>query len=273
MIRLRNVTLRAGRKVLVEDVSLEVAAGEVVAVTGPNGAGKSSLLRCLAGELAPTEGEVCYGGRPLAEWLPAAIARVRGVLPQDASLSFPFRAGEVVLMGRTPHLHGTERPHDLAIVHAAMEATGVAHLADRDYTRLSGGERQRVHLARVLAQIWDAPSGGGRALLLDEPTSSLDPAHQHLTLQRAVAFAREGAAVLVILHDLNLAAQYADRMVVMRAGRMLASGTPGEVLQPSLIRDAFGFEALVTPHPTLPVPVVIAGTQPAFPAATRSTSP
>jgi iron complex transport system ATP-binding protein len=177
------------------------------------------------------------------------------VLPQESALTFPFTVQEVVLMGRTPHERTAGRAEDDAIVCAALEAVECQMLTDRIYTTLSGGERQRVQLARVLAQIWDARSTsqppGARYLLLDEPTASLDLAYQHGTLDIARRFARAGVGVLAILHDLNLAAQYADRLAVLQAGRMVALGTPAQVLQPSLIERVFAIPALVMPHPCL----------------------
>jgi len=261
MIELEAVTVRAGKRTLLDNVSLRVAQGEVLAIVGPNGAGKTTLLRTLTGEAPTAAGEVRLGGRGLHAWGARELARVRAVLPQESSLGFPFTAHEVALMGRTPHVESAERPADHAIARAALALAQVGHLGDRSYTTLSGGERQRVHLARVLAQLWDGPREQGRYLLLDEPTSSLDITHQHLALRAARQVARDGAAVIAVLHDLNLAAQYADRLLLLRAGAVVATGTPTEVLIPSLIREAFCFEALVTPHPHLPIPVVIAGPQ------------
>lgn len=155
-------------------------------------------------------------------------------------------------MGRMPHDTGRER--DREIVEQALRAADVAHLAQRDYLTLSGGERQRVHLARVLAQVWDVE---GACLLLDEPTASLDLAHQQLTLAQARTVAQRGGAVLVILHDLNLAARFADRILLLDRGRMLALGTPWEVLQAERIRSVFGVEVQVQPHPLQDCPLLI----------------
>jgi iron complex transport system ATP-binding protein len=234
-----------------------VKPGEVVAVTGPNGAGKSTLLKVLTGELKPTSGTVFMQERALSLWPLRERARLRAVLPQDFMLSFPFMALEVVLMGRSPHGHGESR-RDYDIAYQALALTGVGNLAGRLYPTLSGGERQRVQLARVLAQIWEAPvDGRSRYLLLDEPTASLDLSHQHATLRIARDFARQGAGVLAVLHDLNLAAQYADRIVILQAGRMLADGPPLQVLQPELIDRAFAMPVMVIPHPLQNCPLVV----------------
>jgi iron complex transport system ATP-binding protein len=244
-------------------VSLEVAAGEVVALLGPNGAGKTTLLRVLSGEEPPDEGQVQLLGRPLHRWPPRQLARIRAVLSQSCSLDFGFTVFEVALMGRMPHVEHRETPRDLDIVGAALEAAGVAHLSERIYTTLSGGERQRVQLARVMAQLGEPPaavaepSGPPRLLLLDEPTSNLDVAHQHAALTLARDQARAGAAVLAVLHDLNLAGQYADRLALLRDGQLVTCGPPAEVLTFDNIWRVFEVNTLVVPHPTLPVPLVV----------------
>jgi iron complex transport system ATP-binding protein len=251
MIEARRVSMRAGKALLVRDVSLGVAPGEVVALIGPNGAGKSTLLRLLAGDAAPSSGEVLLAGRPLAAWAPRDLARVRAVLPQESTLAFAFTALDVVMMGRAPHTSGGERPEDFAAARRALAIVGLGGFEGRLYPTLSGGERQRVHLARVIAQIG---SGGReeRYLLLDEPTSSLDLAHQHGALRIARGMAREGAGVLVVLHDLNLAAQYADRIGVLSGGSLLAAGSPRQVLTREILREAFQIEARIVPAPWSP---------------------
>jgi iron complex transport system ATP-binding protein len=172
-------------------------------------------------------------------------------------LAFPFTALEVVLLGRTPHCVGGERDRDRHIAWQALSIADVVGLAERLYTTLSGGERQRVQLARVLAQIWDPPvDGSPRYLLLDEPVSSLDLAHQHAVLTLAHRLSRQGSGVLAVLHDLNLAAQYADRIAVLQAGRLQALGTPRDVLQAALIQRVFGVQARVAWDDELICPVV-----------------
>lgn len=188
---------------------------------GPNGAGKSSLLGALSGELSAHQGRVLLDQRELAQWEGMQRAQRLAVLPQASSLDFAFRVEEVVGLGRLPHQTG--RIRDAQIVSAALAAADVGHLRDRSYLALSGGERQRVHLARVLAQLW--PGQEGQSLLLDEPTSALDPLHQHVTLQAIRAFAEQGVAVLVILHDLNLAARYCDRVLLLEGARSFSGDT------------------------------------------------
>jgi iron complex transport system ATP-binding protein len=257
LIEARTLSVRIGTKTLLADVSLAVRAGELVAVVGPNGAGKSTLRRVLCGDQQPTAGEVLMDGRPLGAWSLVERARARAVLPQDSTLNFPFTAFEVVLMGRTPHVRGAEEPRDYEIARAALAATEADHLAERLYPTLSGGERQRVQLARVLAQIWEPTPAGTRYLLLDEPTSNLDLAHQHSTLAVARRLAGAGVGVLIILHDLNLAAQYADRIVMLKEGRVTAAGPPDEVLTQTAIHATFAVPVLVTRHPARDCPLVV----------------
>ena len=264
MLRADDIQVRYGSAEVLRGPSLSVAPGEVVAVLGPNGAGKSTLLAVLAGTLRPHRGEAALDGRALADWSPRALALRRAVLPQSSELAFGFPVLEVVLLGRSPHAGATTRAADLAIAEACLAEAEVTHLAGRLYTTLSGGERQRVQLARVLAQIDfpkldfpDAGQGGeARYLLLDEPTSSLALAHQHATLRTARRAAERGIGVLAILHDLNLAAMYADRLVVLSRGELAAEGTPAEVLTEALVREAFDLPVHVTRHPTRGCPQI-----------------
>ena len=250
-----GLTVQIGDKSLIQDIALTLTPGEILAVVGPNGAGKSTLLKVLAGEMQPSQGQVCVGNRSIAAWRKRDLARIRAVLPQASMLTFGFLAQEVVLMGRTPHLSGGESREDHAIVADAMHMTRTDHLIDRIYTTLSGGERQRVQLARVLAQIWEGEAP--RYLLLDEPTNNLDLSHQHGTLTIARQFAERGVGVLTVLHDLNLAAQYADRVLVLKDGQALAEGTPLSVLTPDIIQQTFDLPVMVQPHPCYNCPLII----------------
>ena len=257
MLKARQARFQARQKVLLDDVSIELPTGQLLAIVGPNGAGKSTLVHLLGGELTASGGQVLLDDRPLAAWPSRERARRLAVLPQHSTLNFPFTAFDVVLMGRTPHLRGGERAHDYAVAEAALAAVNLSAFADRLYPTLSGGERQRVQFARVLAQLWEASASGGRYLLLDEPTASLDLAHQHQLLAIAQDLARQGVGVMVVLHDLNLAAQYSDQMVILQAGQRLAAGAPHEVLTPEMIQRAFAVPALVMRHPQLSSPLVL----------------
>jgi len=239
---------------ILNNVTLEVRAGEVLCVVGPNGAGKSTLLKLLSGEWLPTSGTVARNGKRLSQWPERDRAKVLAVLPQISTLAADFTALEVVLMGRTPHMPGAETPHDRRIAREALAATQSSHLEPQIYTRLSGGEQQSIQLARVVAQIWNCPHAN---LLLDEPIANLDPAQQHRMLAVAQTLAQQGVAVMIILHDLNLAAQYADRIAILKAGSLTAYGTPSEALTPPSILQNFRLRVSVVPHPTRAVPMVI----------------
>ena len=254
MLRARTLQIQRGRKTVLDEVTLQLESGEVLGVLGPNGAGKSTLLGALCGELAASAGEVSLDGKPLHDWARSQRAQRLAVLPQVSTLDFAFRVEEVVGMGRLPYQSG--RVRDEEIIAAALVAADAGHLSGRSYLALSGGERQRVHLARVLAQLW--PGQAGQTLLLDEPTSMLDPLHQHTTLQAVREFADRGAAVLVILHDLNLAARYCDRILLLENGRPVALDTPDQVLRPDTLQAVFGLEVLVQPHPERGHPLIIA---------------
>ncbi len=253
MLQATDIRVRFGAAEVLKGPSLAVAPGEVIAVLGPNGAGKSTLLSVLSGVLKPDGGAARLEGRALIDWAARDLALRRAVLPQHSELSFGFPVLEVVLLGRSPHVGRSSRAEDLAVAEACLAEAEVGHLAERVYTTLSGGERQRVQLARVLAQI-DFPAAlqlrEPRYLLLDEPTSSLDLAHQHATLRSARRAADRGIGVLAILHDLNLAAMYADRLVVLYGGRVAAEGPPEAVLTEDLVRQAFDLPVTISRHPT-----------------------
>jgi len=250
LIRAAGVAAGHGDRPVLHGVDLTVTAGEVVALAGPNGAGKSTLLAVLAGDLAPNGGVVELHGRPLARWRPLEQARRRAVLPQQHVLSFPFTVEQVVRMGRAPWAGTPAEDDDDAAVAEAMVAADVTAFADRPYPHLSGGERARVALARVLAQRTGL-------LLLDEPTAALDLHHQEVVLGIARRRAAAGDGVAVVLHDLALAAAYADRVVILAAGRVAASGAPADVLTADLLSEVWQHPIEVLPHPRTGSPLVL----------------
>jgi iron complex transport system ATP-binding protein len=251
MLKAEEIGVRIGTYRLLDDVGCVVGPGELVVVLGPNGAGKSTLLRVLSGDLTPTTGTVSLNGRRLRNWSPLVLARQRAVLPQQSALSFPFRVEDVVRMGRSPHRAVTPVRQE-AIVREAMRRADVLHLAERLYPSLSGGERQRVQLARVLAQIWEPTDLGPRYLLLDEPTSALDIAHQHRLLEIAREMLAGGElGVLAILHDLNLASAYADRILLLKDGRVAAAGPVAEIMDRGHLESVFGIPVRTLEHPSL----------------------
>lgn len=243
---------RGGARILT-DVSLEVRPGEVVGLLGANGAGKSTLLGALAAELSADAGQITLDGAPLAGMALGSQARRRAVLPQKPGLTFDLGVREVVAMGAYPFAELAPAQVDALVAHA-LGLADVAHLAGRRYPELSGGEQQRVQFARVLVQCHAARAPGeSRYLLLDEPTASLDPKHQGDLLRRAWELAHEGnTGVLVILHDMNLAARWCDRLLLLNAGRAIAQGTPAQVLTAANLHLAYGINAQVIAHPLQP---------------------
>ena len=226
--------------------------GELVGLVGPNGAGKSTLMRVLAGQVAPTSGEVTLGGLPIEQYGRRRLARRIGYLPQNVRSSFSFTCEEVVAQGRYPHRSalGLLGREDLRIVRRVMEWTHTQTFARRPLEELSGGERQRVLLASVLAQ-------GGEFLLLDEPTAALDLHHQIDVFERIGELARQGLGVIVITHDLNLAAQYCDRMVLLHEGRIRASGPPETVMDETILKSVYETELIVDRNPVTGAPMVV----------------
>ena len=256
MLAAEHVNVVVDGATLLRDAGVEVRPGKVVAVMGPNGAGKSTLLRVLAGELVPGAGTVTLDGEALTGVSMLERARRRAVVAQRASVAFGFTVLETVLLGRYPHGGDRARDADLRIARDALARAGVAEFESRLAPTLSGGELARVMLARALAQI--ECRGHPRYLLLDEPTGSLDPAHQHhvMRLLRAVAGGGE-VGVLIILHDFNLAVQYADEVVLMRAGAVVARGAPDKVLTPPHIAAAFDVEAVILASPEGMCPIIV----------------
>jgi len=241
-----------GERTVLHGVDVQVGRGEMVALLGRNGCGKSTLIRCLAGVLAPLDGAVSLLGEPLSGRSRRETARVLAVVPQELSVPFAFSVREVVDLGRAPYARFLQQPdaEDRRAVEDALAATDLAALPDRTYQTLSGGEQQRTALAMALAQ-------RPRVLLLDEPTVHLDIAHQLALLGLLRRLCREhGLAVLAAMHDINLACLYFDRMAVLGEGTLLASGPPAAVVTSALVEQAFGTRVVVASHPTLDVPQV-----------------
>lgn len=246
-----NVSINSTR--ILREVSLRIEAGEFLGIIGPNGSGKSTLLKTLAGILLPVSGLVSLDGRDLARLRGREIARRVAIVPQDNPIAFDYSVQEVVLMGRSPHLgrFELERSRDLEIVAEALKRTNLIHLADRSIEALSGGERQRAMIARALAQQTDI-------LFLDEPTAHLDINYQvqilHLVKREN---ALHGKTVVVVLHDLNLAAEFCDRLIMLKEGRVHASGTPEEVVTAENFQSVYGTAVWVRRHPTSGRPYVL----------------
>lgn len=238
MLTARNIHVRLGRTAILHGIDIQAAKDHFTVIIGPNGSGKTTLLRALTGEIGFT-GEVRLNGVDIASARPLELASLRGVLPQSATLSFPFTVHEVVRLGLTA---GVQAGIDAgARIGEALAAVDMEGYGGRFYQELSGGEQQRVQLARVLAQVWEPVfDGKPRFLFLDEPISSLDIRHQLQIMQIARRYAEAGGGVIAILHDLNLTAHFGDHVVLMNRGRVHASGDPQTVLTPSNLETVYG---------------------------------
>lgn len=242
---LEGVHFAYGAEPVLRDLSFSVAAGEMVGLLGPNGSGKTTVLRLLSGAINADSGAVMFEGRRRGSYSRRELARRLAVVPQELQVTFEFRAGDLVLMGRNPHVNWLrgEREHDRQIARRAMADVGVAELSERPFQELSGGEKQRVVLAMALAQ---EPS----VLLLDEPTNNLDISNQTALFDLIRRLNRErGLTVCAVVHDVNLASLYCDRVILLRDGAVLADGTPQDVITPPLLRRCYGADVHVFPHP------------------------
>ena len=241
--RVEDLRFRFGDAEILRGISLEFQLGQMVAIVGPNGAGKSTLMSVLSGFRDDYEGRCTFRDVEIRQWKKRDLGRQMTFIPQIIRLEFPFTAEQVVFMGRTPHCHGLfESQDDRDAVRKAMEVTETTGFAQREFRELSGGERQRVVLAGALAQ---EPS----VLLLDEPTTFLDLKHQTSTYALLEKLAREGIAIIAVTHDLNLAASYADRMIVMSQGRIAADGKPEQVLTSAMLKEVFEVDAEIRQSP------------------------
>lgn len=255
-LELDGISVVTEGRSLVRDLSLEVGSGRVVGLVGPNGSGKSTALRCVYRALRPSSGAVRVGGDDLSRLTMRRSAQTVAAMTQDGAVDLDFTVEEVVALGRAPHLRGNQAlgRRERELCERVMERLDIAHLARRGVLTLSGGERQRVLLARALVQ-------EPRILVLDEPTNHLDVRHQIelLSLLRG-----SGLTVLVVLHDLNLAAAACDRVGVLRGGRLVAAGPPADVLTPELVDEVFGVRATIVPHPLTGAPQLLYSLNPSL---------
>ncbi|KQN78332.1 heme ABC transporter ATP-binding protein [Devosia sp. BK] len=239
MIDIDSVSVKLGARQILHDVSLSAPSGKLTAIIGPNGSGKSTLLKALCRDHAYS-GVISIDGRDIAQMSPLEIASLRAVLPQSSNLPFPFTVREVVAMGLTAGRPGVDRRALQHLPDEALNRVDLGGFGGRFYGELSGGEQQRVQLARVLCQVWEPVIDGvPRYLFLDEPVSSLDIKHQLMIMDVAKRFARQGGGVIAVLHDLNLTALYADTILALRDGRVVASGRPEAVLTDTVLESVF----------------------------------
>ncbi len=238
MLEIRDLSVGYGRRRVLEEISLKASEGEVVGVIGPNGSGKTTLLKAITKVLEPISGTVFIDGMDVNEMQSTQIAKKVAVVSQVISINFEFTVEDIVLMGRTPYIKGSETFEDINIVRDAMEKTNTLFLKDRLITQLSGGELQRVIIARAFAQ-------NPKILLLDEPTSHLDITNQIDILNLVKNASRKGMVVVAVIHDLNLAAYYCDKICLLQDGKLISAGTPGQVLTSSNIERAFNINVEV----------------------------
>ncbi|ABZ77951.1 ABC transporter related [Shewanella halifaxensis HAW-EB4] len=253
VLQVNQLSVRIGHKPVLTDINLEIQAGQVTALLGPNGAGKSTLLKSFSQDVEIDSGNINVYDQAIDSWDRQKLAKSLAVLPQHASLTFPFKVHEVVAMGLYPL--SLNQQQGKVLVDEQLEQVALIHLKERSYPTLSGGEKQRVQLARVLTQL--AQSERPPILLLDEPTSALDLAQQHRVLGLAKTLAHEhNYAVIVVLHDLNQASRYADRLVVLENGCIVSDGAPSETLTPEIIKQVWHYDPIVVMEPSKQTPLL-----------------
>lgn len=287
-INVKNISFYIKNKIILEDISFDINCGEIITILGANGAGKSTLIKVISSEYKANKGEIIFDDIDAKNLSIKDIAKTRAVLPQDFNLSFPFTVSEVVMIGRSPHINGSETNLDYNIVDNVMKITDVYHLKERIYTTLSGGEQQRVQISRILAQIWSEDNlkddnsllsvsrnsnlqkteiselnhrnkiTSNKYVLLDEPTSNLDLKHQHLILKTFKALAKEkNIGVFAVLHDLNLAIQYSDKIILMKEGKIKHYGKPSEIINSENIKDVFDIDVKIVIFEDNNFPIIV----------------
>jgi iron complex transport system ATP-binding protein len=253
-ISISNLCYRIGDAILLDDISVEIKKGLIVAVVGPNGSGKTSLTKVTSGEVRASSGSVSVAGQDIQSLSLEERARRLAVLPQESALDFPFTVQEVVQMGRIPHLTSMET--NWQIVEEVLLEMQLEQLRLRIYPTLSGGEKQRVQIARVLSQVWDVREQA--CLFLDEPTAPLDLSHQIALFNTLARLRNDGLTVLVVLHDINLALRYAEQVVLLSSGHLQASGAPLDVLNEGNLQDAFNVSIEIFPTSDARRPFILA---------------
>jgi len=245
MLQVNALTLQINQKKLLDQVGFNLFDGSLLAVIGSNGAGKSTLLNAISQYEQRYTGSIYWNGEDMRHSKTLDLARTRAVLTQKIHMSQPYLSEDVVMMGRYPYFHRIPQQEDYRMVHQKMELTGTLHFRERNYDTLSGGEAQRIQLARVLAQL----QGKNNLLMLDEPLNNLDVKHQFQTLSICKEFAKAGNTVIVVLHDINLAAAFADQILLLHEGRQIGFGSPESVLQEDLLFSCYGCPVHIARHP------------------------
>ncbi len=257
MIKAHHINYKHKEFHILDGVDVSLEYGDFLAIVGPNGAGKSSLLSVLANEVNPGKQTILFKNKPINDWKVKELSRHKAKFSQHNSNDIPLEVKDVVMMGRYPYFEAQPGREDLEAMNKMMYETDVFHLKDREYNTLSGGEKQRVHLSRVMAQLQNDIAH--KLVFLDEPLNNLDVKHQYKALEIIKNFTRKANSAIVVLHDLNLAAQFADKVLLMKSGKVSAYGTPKEVFTAENISKAYGFPCTICPHPINNNPMIIFG--------------
>ena len=257
MLRTENISFNIGKKQILKNVSASFLPGEFNMILGPNGSGKSSFLKIFSGEINKFHGTVLYDDKKIKELRKEELAKKRAVMSQQADLGFPLLVEEVVMMGRYPHFTFNPNKKDITICNEVIERMNLVEFIKRNYLTLSGGEKQRVQYARVLAQVWEKPIDGYRYLFLDEPLNSLDISYQHEFLQSAVELMKDNTVLIAVMHDINLAAHYADNLFFFKEGELAVHGKPKDILTENIIEKVFNVKTKVIENPVTGKPLVI----------------
>lgn len=257
MLKTEKISYSIGKKQILNNITLDFLPGEFNMILGPNGSGKSTFLKIFSGEINDFSGSVLYVDKKIGTIKKEILAKSRAVMSQQPELSFPLTVDEVVMMGRYPHFDFNPGKKDEDICNEVVRRMNLQSFKDRNYLTLSGGEKQRVQYARVLAQIWEKPAEGFRYLFLDEPLTSLDINYQQEFLQIAREFTKNDTVLIAVMHDINLAVQYADKLIFLKEGRLVANGKPRDILSEALIEKVFEVKATIINNPVTGNPLII----------------
>jgi len=257
MLKARQIDYKHKEFFILNDVDVTLDYGDFLAIVGPNGAGKSSLLSILANEVKQGQQKIMFKDKDISEWEVRELSLHKAKFSQHNSNEIPLQVKDVVMMGRYPYFDSQPRKEDFEAMNKLMYETDVYHLKERDYNTLSGGEKQRVHLSRVMAQLENELEQ--KLVFLDEPLNNLDVKHQYKALEIIKKFTQHANSAIVVLHDLNLAAQFADKILLMKGGKVSAYGTPEEVFTSENITQAYNFPCTICPHPINLNPMIIFG--------------
>ena len=257
MVSIKNIYYSIGKKEIVKNISVEFLPGEFTMILGPNGSGKSTFLRLFSGELKPVSGDIYYDDKKISDLKKETLAKERAVMSQQPELGFPLTVEEVVMMGRYPHFDFNPAKADEQICNDVIEIMDIEDLKERNYLTLSGGEKQRVQFARVLAQIWELRENCCRYLFLDEPLTNLDINYQQDFLTVARSFTETKTVLVAVMHDINLAVQYADKLLFLKDGKMVEYGKPLEILSEQLINHVFNVDVRIIENPVNGLPLVV----------------